>query len=180
MGTYVYSLRKKHVEATLDGIYPIDVIAFEYAYKEYYTSPGDYGHNDMQRMSGRISTLAKKAGNHYRNRALEEHGEGDHNFYIAIGGLTDGASVYQTTNWMPTTHYDGTIESGNAVAVGRLFKIGRGDWVVSKDCPAHRWADYTTAEDGTPIYQCERCDSIKDERFSIPARSKWERTHENR
>jgi hypothetical protein len=180
MGTYVYSLRKKHREAKLDGIYPIDVIAFEYAYKESHTIPGDYNHPYMQRLSGRISMMAEKAKVYYVQRAVDEHGDGDHKFFVAIGGLSDGASVYQTINWTPTSHYDGTIEESNAELVGRLFKIGRGDWVVSTVCPAHKWADYTSAEDGTPIYQCERCDAIKDERFSIPWGSKWERRHENR
>jgi hypothetical protein len=180
MGTYVYSLRKKHIEAKLDGIYPIDVMAFEYAYKESHTIPGDYGHAYMQRLSGRISMCAEKASAHYMQRAADEHGDGDQKFFIAIGGLTDGASVYQTINWMPTSHYDGTIESSNAELVGRLFKLGRGDWVVSEECPAHKWVEYTELADGTPIHQCERCDAIKDERFSIPSRAKEGISHANR
>ena len=65
MGTYVYSLRKKHVEAKLEGIYPIDVIAYQYAYKESYCRKGEYGYAEQQRMAGRVYSLARKAFEHY-------------------------------------------------------------------------------------------------------------------
>jgi hypothetical protein len=166
MGTYVYSLRKKHVEAKLDGIYPIDVIAYQYAYKESYPRQGEYGYVERQCMAGRVASLAKKARQHYLDRAKEEFGTIMRDFYFANGGLEDGSLVYKMFQWLPTAHYDdrvpATLEGSPAEQVGRLFKVGRGQWIVSDTCPEHRWFETCLLADQlTPAYQCERCDTMK-------------------
>jgi hypothetical protein len=117
-------------------------------------------------MSGRVCSLAKKAQEHYFGRAKEEYGTTQRDFYFAMGGLGDGNSVYKIYQWLPVTGYDEITEASPAEKIGRLFKVGRGQWIVSTLCPRHKWNEYTSAHDGTPIYQCERCDSIKDERFN--------------
>ncbi len=170
MGTYVYSLRKKHVEAKLDGLYPIDVVAYEYAYKENYTRQGEYGYAQSQCMTGRVNSLAKKARQHYLDRSKVEFGTVMRDFYFATGGLKDGSLVYKMFQWLPTAHYDdrvpATLEGSPAEKVGRLFKVGRGQWIVSDICPKHKWRYYTEVEDGIHTSMCERCDSIKDPRFN--------------
>ena len=173
MGTYVYSLRKKHVEANLDAIFPIDVISYEYAYKESFVREGEYGYAEYCRMTGRVLSLAKKARKYYTDRAYAEFGRGERDFYFANGGLTDGTPVYKMVGSLPTAHYDDGIPrqltGKEAEKVGRLFKVGRGKWIVSTICPKHKWVEYTTAHDGTPLHQCERCDAISDPRFSTPS-----------
>lgn len=174
MGTYVYSLRKKHVEANLEGIYPIDVISCEYAYKETYVRKGEWGYPEYQRMSGRVCSLAEKAKDHYFNRAQEEFGTTQRDFYFVMGGLEDGNHVYKIHQWLPTTVYDEIPDASPAEKVGRLFKVGRGQWIVSTLCPKHRWNEIgygsiTDANDNpiimkldSVIHQCERCDHIKE------------------
>lgn len=171
MGTYVYSLRKKHVEANLEAITPIDVVAFEYAYKETYVRRGEWGYPEYQRMAGRVCSLAEKAQQHYYERALEEYGNMQRDFYFAMGGLEDGNQVFKMYQCLPTSGYDGGVfeSAGPCQPVGRLFKVGRGKWIVSTLCPKHKWNEYTIAHDGTPLFQCERCDAIKDERFNKPS-----------
>lgn len=166
MGAYVYSLRKKHVEALHDYLFPIDVVAYEYAYKESYVREGEYGYASMQRLSGRTSSMAEKAKQHYMDRAKEEFGTTQIPFYFAMGGLTDGSYVYMLFQTLPTTGYDEPRPDGPATKIGRLYKVGRGKWVVSNACPEHTWHEYTVANDGTHIQQCERCDAIKDPRFT--------------
>jgi hypothetical protein len=165
MGTYVYSLRKKHVEAKLDGIYPIDVISFEYAYKETHVRQGEYGYASYQRMSGRVCSLAKKAQDHYFNRSREEYGTLMRDFYFAHGGLEDGSHVFKMFQFLPTTGYDdipSVASAGPCQPVGRLFKVGRGQWIVSDACPEHKWFETCLLADQlTPAYQCERCDTMK-------------------
>jgi len=158
MGAYIYSLRKKHVEANLEGIYPIDVVALEYAYKESYVREGEYGYAAYRRMAGRVYSLATKAKEHYYNRAREEYGTTQRDFYFAMGGLGDGNSVFKIFQCLPTAGYDDSVyeSAGPCQPVGRLFKVGRGQWIVSTLCPRHKWNEYTTAHDGTPLYQCER------------------------
>ncbi len=176
MGTYVYSLRKKHVEANLEGIYPIDVVSFEYAYKETYVRQGEYGYASYQRMSGRVYSLAKKAQEHYYNRAREEFNTTMRDFYFAHGGLTDGSHVFKMFQCLPSTGHDAAPfdSAGPCQSVGRLFKVGRGQWIVSTLCPKHRWNEIgygsiTDANDNpiimkldSVIHQCERCDHIKE------------------
>lgn len=158
MGTYVYSLRKKHVEANLEGIYPIDVIPLEFGYKESFQYMESAG---LNRLAARLCSLADKACEHYMNRARAEYGTTERTFHFAMGGLTDGTPVFAVENNLPTTMYDGTAPNGHYKAVGRLFKVGRGQWIVSTLCPKHNYEEYTTM-DGTPLYQCQRCDATKE------------------
>jgi hypothetical protein len=156
MGIYVYSLRKKHVEATL-GISTIDVVSYEYAYKESFIREGEYGYAAIQRLAGRVSSLAEKARDHYL-----QHGGTNGNFYFAMGGLQDGTPVYEMHQSLPTACYDDS-PCNNAKLMGRLYKIGRGKWTVSEVCPKHDYEEYTTMDDA-PLYQCQRCDATTEKK----------------
>jgi hypothetical protein len=162
MGIYVYSLRKKHVEATL-GISTIDVVSYEYAYKESFIREGEYGYAAIQRLAGRVSSLAQKAKDHYFNRAKEKYGTTQRDFYFVQGGLADGNHVYKIHQWLPITGYDEIRDDGPAENIGRLYKIGRGKWTVSDVCPKHDYEKYTTMDD-TPVYQCQRCDATTEKK----------------
>ena len=141
MGTYVYSLRKKHVEADLQGIWPIDVIAMEYAYKESFGYRAETRSYKM--MEGRYSSLAMKAVDFHRERFTEEFGDKDFKFFIALGGIEDGTPVMQLDSvFLPCIVYDHYFDvmDGNRKIVGNLYKIKRGKWVVSSTCPGHNWS----------------------------------------
>ena len=168
MGTYIYSLRKAHKEARLEGIYPIDVMPLRFAYKLSDPWPGESGYAPYQRMVGRVESQADKAQDHHYDRARNEFGDiEDRWFYVSVGGDKDfqeGLRVYRTKN-IPALWCDGGGIPG-AEYVGKLFKIGR-KWVVSKECPGHVWKE-TESHKGHfdpnmpmqwyPARTCKRCD----------------------
>jgi len=166
VGIYVYTLRKKHIEANLEGIWPIDVISIEYAFKE------SYGMTALSReykmMEARFRSQAMKAVEHYKARAIEEFGTDHRDFFVVQGGFEDGNPVFKIDRYLPIMPVDAYFDchDDRVERVGSLFKIKRGDWIVSKTCPSHKWYNYTLANDGTTVYQCERCDAFKDERFN--------------
>jgi len=158
MGTYVYSLRKKHIEANL-GCAPVNVVSFEYAYKESFARQGEYGYSAIQRLAGRAHSLAAQARDYFM-----QDSPADRTFYFAMGGLTDGALVYSMVGTLPVTAYDDNLASrSNVTSVGRLYKLGRGKWTVSEVCPEHNYEEFTAMDD-TPVYQCQRCDTITEEK----------------
>lgn len=161
MGIYVYTLRKKHVEAQLDGIYPIDVIASQYAYKDSYSLR--YRQITYARRDARYRTAAKNAQQYYYDRVEKEFGTCRmHNFFFAMGGLEDGNKVYRMINGLPSVHDDDPDAWHTTEYAGRLFKL-RSEWIVSKDCPKHKWYETCLLDDNiTPVYQCERCDTMKE------------------
>lgn len=163
MGVYIYSLRKKSKECDLQGITPVKVISFDYAYKIF---GGWEPSREYKALVGRTEANADRAAQHHLDHALNEWGTFDRPFYVVWGGFEEGNPVYETEpGYLPTTQ-DDTRALLNAKIIGTLFKVGR-RWVIQEKCPDHKWkydgvamGDFRLSggwRSMIPARSCQRC-----------------------
>lgn len=169
MGTYVYSLRKRHKEVLIDGIYPVDVIPLQYAYRWSDPWPGSPGYAEYSRMVGRAGSLAEKACDHHHARNRAEFGTDErHNYVVVTDGDRDwneGNAVYKLpVGFLPELWADSGSIHKDAEHVGYLFKLDRTTWAVLPECPGHTWKGGASLGDFRPGYTrwwdaetCTRC-----------------------
>jgi hypothetical protein len=149
MGSYVYSTRKPTREVLMDGIVPVTIGTFEYAYKPVRTYPGDGHHAANTRRVGRVASQSHKAAAHHIKVTGVRH--------FAMGGIVDGAPVYKVQgDLVPSYFYDDSFGGLHADVVGRLYKVGR-IWTIEKKCPQHHLT-MGGIVDGEPFEICTRCD----------------------
>ena len=162
MGVDVYSLRKKRVEADLDAIYPVDVYALGYAYRLSNPWPGERGYAPYQRAVGRHDQIGDAAQTAAYAHALDKHGTEAVDYYVVMGGIEDGNAVYRTNSTIPALVAD---DRNPGDFVGYLYKVGRGKWIVSKQCPEHEWdeteAFFGNEREMTPAWRCSRCHEVR-------------------